>query len=203
MLSEHDEEFLSLFYDVVHSKTTAITQASSRSKGNRSRRPVTTVKICYQIPSIISPVLPGDVGKHIFNVIKHNYMLLSDAGLGPRVQQVRLTETQLNINMEDLSIKSNLSADKLALTIGEIVANLHRLGYGHGNISLSNIRYKQGKAYLISPEWVYQICSIEDDKIAHYMAFNLHDLNLSNKEEQQHLIDLDYDYWSGELFPTT
>lgn len=192
MSSRYSEKFLSLFYDVVASKRIFF---RTRSRKNSDDTIAKVVTYTYKF-------LDASFSEAIKDKILSGYYFLATNDLGPQVQTVTFTNNKLFVTT-DAMLKHNetlLSQDEMAITIGETVAKLQDLGKGHGNLALNNIRFWENKAYLISPEYIYNLSEIETDPLIRFLAINLHDLDLNNRTDREAMVTLDYDYWSGELF---
>lgn len=215
---EFSEEFLSMFYDVVESKTTSLREYNEnrstsiikrrRRNGSYCRVRDPTITITYKLP----PGSHDSIGNHceeLFDQVREriisNYTLLAREEICPHIQSVKVEKLFFSITHIYFPFlrTSNINPDNIVKIVGETVSKLHDLGKYHGNLSVENICLNKDRAYLLSPEYLYDINT--DFAFAQYIAINLHDIDIDPElptynDELNTLIFLDYEYWSAQLY---
>mgnify|MGYP003144858220 CR=1 FL=1 len=194
---EEEDEYSSHYYDVVHSRKEYVnrhrfTRSNKRSRSNIRR--LSTIKYTYNTPDTIPPSFVPYMREQIIN----GYKFLSHNGLGPDVCNVQIYQNTFSITVKFEEEDSNI--EDIALKIGDAVAKLHTLGKGHGNLCRSNVRIRGNIVHFLSPEYMYDIASLKEDLVAHFYAFNKHDLDLSEEDERKIYLDLDYRLWSEDIY---
>lgn len=197
---EEENEYSSHYYDIVHSRTQYVNRNRREKRGRRDRRGnrsnigTSYITYTYQTPNIIPSLFISSMREHIIN----NYKFLAQNDLGPKIFNVMILEDHFSITVEygnDIC-----DAEDIAFRIGDTVAKLHRLGKGHGNLCRSNIIVGESKVHFLSPEYIYDIDSLEEDLNIHFYAFNKYDIDLEDDEERDRYLNLDYELWGEDMY---
>ena len=110
-----------------------------------------------------------DIPEEHWTRIKKVSQYLSDASIGPLV--ISINEDDKEIFYEEVSpldctlvddpemIKTlyGLTTSEIINKITELVDRLHQQGYGHGDLHMNNIGFKDGRFYILDHDTVYRI----------------------------------------------
>jgi hypothetical protein len=152
----------------------------------------------------------GDVfTKNYYNInpehwkrIRDTSLLLSDEGIGPKV--IDVNESTHSIQYESVEpFESNEPPNIPEMSIGDIrheiinlVDRLHSLGYGHGDLQLENLGFKNNKIYMLDHDTVYNIEDLYNGNakwLERWIKIGF-DWEGSNED----FVNTDYDTWNND-----
>jgi len=195
-----EDEYSSHYYDIVHSRKEYVYRNRIRKGHNRNARDIaniggsSTITYTYDTPNTI----PNSFVVSMRQQIIDNYHFLAQNGLGPRVLNILVNPDSFSITL--LYEEENGNAQDIAFKIGNAVAKLHKIGKGHSNLCRSNVIVMGDVVHFISPEYMYNIDTLEEDLVTHFYAFNKYDLDLSEEDERDMYLNMDYERWSEDMY---
>jgi hypothetical protein len=87
--------------------------------------------------------------------------LLSEEKIGPKVifidENNHMIQYERVIPVDDKPDIPNMSSSDIVHAITVIINKLHSLGYGHGDLHIENLGYKDGKFYILDHDTIYKI----------------------------------------------
>lgn len=129
----------------------------------------------------------------IFNLVLAKAQFLSKHNLGPNI--INYSDTENTITYERVNVLSSaniysLDPNKCIESINLLINILHNLGYGHGDLHIRNIGYKDEKFYLLDPDTLFKID--EPDEIVKFWLIKAFDDDINTIED---LLKYDYEGW--------
>ena len=107
------------------------------------------------------------IGDYHWNRIKKASQAFSDAGIGPKILDIQDTEEShrsityeriVPFDQDDESPRpSALSLEQIKEQIRDAVTTMHKMGYGHGDLHITNLGFLGDKIYIIDHDTVYRI----------------------------------------------
>lgn len=143
-----------------------------------------------------------DIDDDHWNRIKNAALLLSDHNIGPKV--LTIDEKDKIIGYEivtpfdtfDPPTIPEMNVQDIRNTIVYLVDKLHSLGYGHGDLHINNLGYKDNNIYLLDHDTIYNIQDFKDGKtvwLEKWMDEAFDDINTAEE-----FIATDYDGWNTD-----
>lgn len=143
-----------------------------------------------------------DLPRCHWNRIKQAAIDLDDACIGPTVitiddakMKIYYQEVQpLDPQMEDDEVYDayGMTVEQIQDKITNLVDVLHSLDYGHGDLHMKNIGFKDGRFYLLDHDTVY---TISEGEVPWVKQWNVEAFDELPFDE---FVDYDYDNWKSD-----
>lgn len=133
----------------------------------------------------ISTFLREDSFTKIYSYISNKHwmrirtacLILSDNKICPKILSIKESDDEKCITFEKItpflrenrSVRPMMSDEAIVIAVKEKVKKMHKLGYGHGDLHLENIGFKNNEIYLLDFDTVYKIKEEPDDWLVEWM----------------------------------
>jgi len=100
-----------------------------------------------------------------WNRIKIGSVIMSDHKISPKIIRIEEDKDRKCIVYEEITpfsawdsrIRPNMSDNEIIKGISNLIESMHSLGYGHGDLHLENIGFKDNNIYLLDFDSIYRI----------------------------------------------
>jgi tRNA A-37 threonylcarbamoyl transferase component Bud32 len=133
--------------------------------------------------------------------IRNASRLLSEEGIGPKViciDEINNTiQYERVIPVDDRPDIPNMSSFDIVHAITILVDRLHSLGYGHGDLHIENLGYKDDKFYILDHDTIYKIEDLYHNKAPWLELWMEHGFSWHGSFED--FVNHDYKNWYNDV----